>query len=130
MAFVLRSDKNQYWNSSNQMWDQLENASIYMRPDAGDPLDFPAGKWNWQVLATAYAEREKLRIAAILEKERNRINHKMLIAKDTKKEFQYSKCEGLWTWHDRGEESEPLHFAHKTFLECLDDAVEPYVMEE
>tara|TARA_R100000458_G_C8042198_1_gene93065 strand:+ start:153 stop:320 length:168 start_codon:yes stop_codon:yes gene_type:complete len=53
----------------------------------------------------------------------------MRIAKDTKKEFIYSKCEGYWYWHQRGSDTE-LSEPFKTFYSALSDAVEPYLGDD
>lgn len=54
------------------------------------------------------------------------------IAQDTKKEFHYSKDLGKWYWSDRTTAENPDEwqgpFDH--FLECLRDAVEPYLGDE
>lgn len=53
----------------------------------------------------------------------------MRIAKDTKKEFSYSKAEGTWAWYDRAEAHNlhNWHTGYPSFWECLVDAVEPYM---
>ncbi len=50
------------------------------------------------------------------------IERMMRIAKDTKKEFSYSKCSGKWAWESEGE-------MYQSFLECLEDSIEPYLDE-
>jgi hypothetical protein len=53
----------------------------------------------------------------------------MQIAQDIKKEFVYSKSEGKWYWHDRGEDTE-LSEPFDTFWLALLDAVAPYTEED
>jgi endonuclease YncB( thermonuclease family) len=51
----------------------------------------------------------------------------MRLSKDTKKEFHFSKDEGLWYWHAKGEPLMQLPEPFDTFYSALRDAVEPYV---
>jgi hypothetical protein len=54
----------------------------------------------------------------------------MEIAQDVKKEFHYSKCDGLWRWSDRHEdEYENFSEPFPNFLDCVRDAIEPYLEE-
>ena len=55
----------------------------------------------------------------------NTLEAKMLIAKDTKKEFDYNKSSGEWFWSNRGEGNYPTG-PFPTFYQALCDAVEPY----
>lgn len=55
------------------------------------------------------------------------LEQRMLIAKDIKKEFYYNKFNGLWYWHDRGEENiENYDGPYYTFWDALCDATSPY----
>lgn len=56
------------------------------------------------------------------------IENFMRIAKDTKKVFVYNKSDGLWYWHDK-DSPETLYAPNDTFLDCLVDAVSPYISE-
>lgn len=53
----------------------------------------------------------------------------MLIAKDTRKEFNYNLTLGRWGWKDRDDEEE-FDWRFDTFFDALRDAVDPYIGEE
>ena len=56
-----------------------------------------------------------------------RLERYQQIAKDTKKEFHYSKDQGVWFWTDRGEALPTDPQPCPQFWDALCDAVEPYV---
>ena len=57
------------------------------------------------------------------------LDHMTKVAYDIKKSFAYNKHTGLWSWYDRGEEfnSGAWHGGFDTWLDALEDAVEPYM---
>jgi hypothetical protein len=60
-----------------------------------------------------------------------RLEELMIIAKDVKKEFLYSKSTGQWQWFDRSERGniDAYQGPFALFADCLVDAVEPYLEE-
>jgi hypothetical protein len=59
------------------------------------------------------------------------IERKMQIFEDIKKTYFYCKSNGKWYWHDRDEKAcvESSHGPFDTFLDMVNDAVEPYLEE-
>jgi hypothetical protein len=58
----------------------------------------------------------------------DRLERMMQIAKDIRKEFHYSKCEGSWQWCDRGEDVATSGVGpFSNYFEALQDAVTPYL---
>jgi hypothetical protein len=57
------------------------------------------------------------------------VNRKMAIACDTKKRFIHIKDTDQWHWHHSGD-PETLSNSFPTFLDALDEAVQPYWPEE
>jgi len=59
----------------------------------------------------------------------------MQMCKDLKKDIDYHKSSGTWSWYDRWDKADnPLSYTSygpfDTFLETLCDIVDPYIEQE
>lgn len=60
-----------------------------------------------------------------------RLEEKMQVSHDTKKAYDYDKSSGLWAWGDKDEyDPDNWHAGFDTFIDALNDAVEPYFNED